>query len=239
MPAKAQAAEVAKVKRFESGVVKDPITISPDMTVRDVLGLIRQHRISGLPVVEQSEVVGIVTNRDLRFESRFDSPISEVMTKENLITVPVGTTLDQAESILHQHRVEKLLVVDDQYNLKGLITVKDIQKRLKYPNAAKDSQGRLRVGAAIGATGDFMERAEELVRRKVDVLAIDTAHGHSQRVMDAVRAIKRAKSSAAFWSGSLVRSAASDCDLRKLAAWLAICRAISGCIFTGESSLVG
>jgi IMP dehydrogenase len=149
-----------------------------------------RYRISGVPVTKGGKLVGILTNRDLRFENRFDLPISEVMTKENLITVPVGTTLEQAEAILHKHRVEKLLVVDDQYNLKGLITVKDIQKKLKYPNAAKDSQGRLRVGAAIGATADFMERAEELVSRKVDVLAIDTAHGHTSRVMAAVKALK-------------------------------------------------
>jgi len=190
-PAK-QAAEVAKVKRFESGVVKDPITITPDMTVRSVLNLTRQHKISGLPVVQGKQVVGIITNRDLRFETRFDLPIHSVMTKENLITVPVGTTLEQAQEILHRHRVEKLLVVDDHYILKGLITVKDIQKKLKYPSAAKDGQGRLRVGAAIGATGDFLERARELVARKVDVLAIDTAHGHSERVLEAVKAVKTA-----------------------------------------------
>ena len=138
-----------------------------------------RYRISGVPVTKNGKLVGILTNRDLRFETRFDLPISEVMTKENLVTVAVGTTLEQAEAILHKHRVEKLLVVDDHYDLKGLITVKDIQKKLKYPNSAKDSQGRLRVGAAIGATGDFLERAQELVARKVDVLAIDTAHGHS------------------------------------------------------------
>src|SRR5207237_57542 len=136
------------------------------------------------------KLVGILTNRDLRFETRFDLPIAKVMTKDNLITVAVGTTLEEAEAILHTHRVEKLLVVDDQYNLKGLITVKDIQKKLKYPSAAKDPQGRLRVAAALGATGDFFERAQELVARKVDVLAIDTAHGHSGRVMAAVKAIK-------------------------------------------------
>ena len=144
-----------------------------------------------MPITKNKKLVGILTNRDLRFETRTDVPISKVMTKENLITVPVGTTLEQAEQILHKHRIEKLLVVDDKYMLKGLITVKDIQKKLKYPNSAKDSQGRLRVGAAIGATGDFLERAQELAARKVDVLAIDTAHGHSSRVMDAVRTIKR------------------------------------------------
>src|SRR6202012_5706883 len=146
---------------------------------------------SGVPVTKNGKLVGILTNRDLRFENRFDAPISEVMTKENLVTVAVGTTLEQAEAILHKHRVEKLLVVDDQYNLKGLITVKDIQKKLKYPNSAKDRQGRLRVGAAIGATGDYLERANELVRCKVDVLAIDTAHAHSTSVAEAVKAIKR------------------------------------------------
>jgi IMP dehydrogenase len=186
-----QAEEVDRVKRSESGMIVDPITIGPDAPLSEAQALMTRYRISGVPVTKEGKLVGILTNRDLRFENRFDLPISEVMTKENLITVPVGTTLEQAEAILHQHRVEKLLVVDDQYYLKGLITVKDIQKKLKYPNAAKDVQGRLRVGAAIGATGDFLERAKELVSRKVDVLAIDTAHGHSTRVMDAVRTIKR------------------------------------------------
>src|ERR1051325_6637474 len=186
-----QAEEVDRVKRSESGMIVDPVTIEPEKKIADALDVMKRYRISGVPVTKEGKLVGILTNRDLRFENRFDLPISEVMTKENLITVPVGTTLEQAEAILHQHRVEKLLVVDDQYYLKGLITVKDIQKKLKYPNAAKDIQGRLRVGAAVGATGDYLERAQELVKRKVDVLAIDTAHGHSARVMDAVRTIKR------------------------------------------------
>jgi IMP dehydrogenase len=185
-----QAEEVDRVKRSESGMIVDPITIRPDQSIADAQELMRRYRISGVPVTRDGKLVGILTNRDLRFESRFDLPVSEVMTKENLVTVPVGTTLEEAEAILHQHRVEKLLVVDDNYILKGLITVKDIQKKLKYPNSAKDRQGRLRVGAAIGATGDFLERAQELVSRKVDVLAIDTAHGHSTRVMDAVKTIK-------------------------------------------------
>jgi IMP dehydrogenase len=185
-----QAEEVDRVKRSESGMIVDPVTIGPDETIAAAQALMRRYRISGVPVTKEGKLVGILTNRDLRFETRFDLPIAEVMTKANLITVPVGTTLEQAEAILHQHRVEKLLVVDDQYYLKGLITVKDIQKKLKYPNSAKDSQGRLRIGAAIGATGDFLERAQELVRRKVDVLAIDTAHGHTSRVMNAVRTIK-------------------------------------------------
>jgi IMP dehydrogenase len=185
-----QAEEVDKVKRSESGMIVDPITIGPDEPISAAQSLMSRYRISGVPVTKGGKLVGILTNRDLRFESRFDLPISEVMTKENLVTVPVGTTLEQAEAILHRHRVEKLLVVDENYNLKGLITVKDIQKKLKYPHAAKDSQGRLRVGAAIGATGDFLERAQELLARKVDVVAIDTAHGHSERVMQAVRKIK-------------------------------------------------
>jgi IMP dehydrogenase len=192
MPIDRQAEEVDRVKRSESGMIVDPITIAPDKKISDALALMERFRISGVPVTRDGKLVGILTNRDLRFESRFDLPISDVMTKDNLITVPVGTTLDEAEEILHRHRVEKLLVVDDQFVLKGLITVKDIQKKLKYPNSAKDEQGRLRAGAAIGATGDFLERAQELVRRKVDVLAIDTAHAHSIRVLDAVRAVKNA-----------------------------------------------
>jgi IMP dehydrogenase len=186
-----QAEEVDRVKRSESGMIVDPITIAPDKKISDALALMQRYRISGVPVTQDGKLVGILTNRDLRFESRFDLPISDVMTKDNLITVAVGTTLDEAEEILHRHRVEKLLVVDDQYYLKGLITVKDIQKKLKYPNSAKDEQGRLRAGAAIGATGDFLERAQELVRRKVDVLAIDTAHAHSLRVLQAIKAVKK------------------------------------------------
>jgi IMP dehydrogenase len=185
-----QAEEVDRVKRSESGMIVDPITIRPERSIGDAQQLMARYRISGVPVTKDGKLVGILTNRDLRFETRLDLPISEVMTKDNLVTVPVGTTLAQAEAILHKHRVEKLLVVDDNFNLKGLITVKDIQKKLKYPNAAKDRQGRLRVGAAIGATGDFYERAQELVARKVDVLAIDTAHGHSGRVLAAVKSIK-------------------------------------------------
>src|ERR1019366_52407 len=165
-----QAEEVDRVKRSESGMIVDPITIAPDKKISDALALMQRFRISGVPVTQDGKLVGILTNRDLRFETRFDLPIADVMTKENLITVPVGTTLEDAEIILHKHRVEKLLVVDDQYILKGLITVKDIQKKLKYPNAAKDEQGRLRVGAAIGATGDFLERAAELVSKKADVI---------------------------------------------------------------------
>src|SRR5205807_2973953 len=185
-----QANEVDKVKRSESGMIVDPVTMSPEDKISDALEVMRNYKISGVPITKNKKLVGILTNRDLRFETRFDIPISKVMTKENLITVPVGTTLEEAEKILHEHRVEKLLVVDDKYNLKGLITVKDIQKKLKYPNAAKDEHGRLRVGAAIGATGDFLERAQEIVKSKVDVLAIDSAHGHTTRVLEAIKVIK-------------------------------------------------
>jgi IMP dehydrogenase len=191
MPIERQAEEVDRVKRSESGMIVDPITIEPEAKIADALELMKRYRISGVPVTRAGKLVGILTNRDLRFENRFDLPIAQVMTKENLITVAVGTTLEEAEKILHKHRVEKLLVVDDDYYLKGLITVKDIQKKLKYPNAAKDEQGRLRVGAAIGATGDYMERARALVDKKVDVIVIDTAHGHSERVLDAVKHIKK------------------------------------------------
>lgn len=190
-----QAGEVDKVKRSESGMIVDPVTIRPDQPITDALNLMQRFRISGVPVTtEDGQLVGILTNRDLRFETNFTMPVSARMTqgRENLITVPVGTTLEDAEQILHRHRVEKLLVVDDSYMLKGLITVKDIQKKLKYPNAAKDPQGRLRCAAAVGSTKDYLERAQELVRRKVDVLAIDSAHGHSAGVMEAVRAIKKA-----------------------------------------------
>ena len=187
-----QAEEVDRVKRSESGMIVDPVTIDPEQKIADALEVMKRYRISGVPVTKNGKLVGILTNRDLRFETRYDLPIQDVMTKDNLITVSVGTTLEEAEAILHRHRVEKLLVVDDHYNLKGLITVKDIQKKLKYPNAAKDAQGRLRVGAALGSSGDFLERAQELVKRKVDVLAIDSAHGHQTRVMDAIAALKRA-----------------------------------------------
>jgi len=186
-----QAAEVDKVKRSESGMIVDPVTIEPDHRISDALDVMRRYKISGVPVTHNKKLVGILTNRDLRFETRTDILVRDVMTSENLITVPVGTTLEEAEKILHQHRVEKLLVVNGGYELKGLITVKDIQKKLKYPSAAKDSQGRLRCAAAIGATGDFLERAAELVRFRVDALAIDSAHGHSSRVLEAVRDVKK------------------------------------------------
>jgi IMP dehydrogenase len=191
MPAEKQAEEVDRVKRSESGMIVDPVTISPDITIRQALEIMNKYKISGLPVTRGSRLTGILTNRDLRFEKNHAQLVSSVMTKENLVTVPVGTTLDEAERILQKHRIEKLLVVDQDFNLKGLITVKDIQKKLEYPRAAKDEHGRLRVGAAVGATGDFLERAVELSKAKVDVLAIDTAHGHSFRVMEAIKAIRQ------------------------------------------------
>jgi IMP dehydrogenase len=185
-----QAAEVDKVKRSESGMIVDPVTVSPDARVADALALMSRYRISGVPVTVGPRLVGILTNRDLRFETRTELPVSDLMTKENLITVPVGTTLDQAREILHKHKVEKLLVVDKEFNLKGLITVKDIQKQIKYPHACKDSLGRLRVGAALGVSADVLDRVAALVDAKVDVVCVDTAHGHNVGVARTVEAIR-------------------------------------------------
>jgi IMP dehydrogenase len=199
-----QADEVDKVKRSESGMIVDPVTISQDRPVREALHVMERYHISGVPVVdEDGHLVGIITNRDLRFETRFDLPVSEVMTPQPLVTVPVGTTLDQAKAVLQEHRIEKLLVIDDDKHLKGLITVKDIQKAIKYPTAAKDDLGRLRVAAAIGATGDYQERADALVNARVDCLVIDTAHGHSLRVIEAVRDIKRRHSETQLIAGNI------------------------------------
>ncbi|MDO8438036.1 MAG: IMP dehydrogenase [Nitrosomonadaceae bacterium] len=192
MPTESQAAHVAKVKRFESGVVKDPITIPPSMTVREVLNLTRQYKISGLPVVEGARVVGIVTNRDLRFETNLDQPIRNIMTpKERLITVKEGTSREEAMALLHQHRLERVLVVNADFELCGLITVKDIIKTSEHPNACKDDLGRLRVGAAIGVGEGSDERAEALAEAGVDVLIVDTAHGHSQGVLERVQWVKK------------------------------------------------
>ena len=191
MTIEAQAGEVDKVKRSESGMIVDPVTVSPTAKVAEALELMSKYRISGVPVTKGSKLVGILTNRDLRFETRTNLPVSELMTKDELITVPVGTTLEQAKETLHRHKVEKLLVVDKDYNLKGLITVKDIQKQIKYPSACKDSLGRLRVGAAVGVTADVLDRAAALVEAKVDVVAVDTAHGHTTRVIETVEAIKK------------------------------------------------
>jgi IMP dehydrogenase len=192
LPPARQAAEVAKVKRFESGVVKEPITISPTMTVRDVLEITRKHRISGLPVVEAGRVVGIVTNRDLRFETNLDQPVSAIMTPaDRLVTVPEGTDLETAKALMHRHRLERVLVVNGASELRGLITVKDILKSTEHPLACKDDMGRLRVGAAISVASDNEERAELLVAAGVDVIVVDTAHGHSQGVLDRIAWVKQ------------------------------------------------
>jgi IMP dehydrogenase len=192
MPASAQAAQVSKVKRFESGVVKDPITIPPDMMVRDVLNLIRRHRISGLPVVDKAKVVGIVTNRDLRFETSLDQPVSNIMTpKSRLVTVPESASTEDAMKLMHDHRLERVLVVNDSFELKGLITVKDMLMTSEHPDAAKDEHGSLRVGAAVGVGEGTDERVDALVEAGADVIIVDTAHGHSQGVIDRVGWIKK------------------------------------------------
>jgi IMP dehydrogenase len=206
-----QAEEVDKVKRSESGMIVDPVTIRPDRPVREALQVMERFHISGVPVVDESgHLVGIITNRDLRFETRFDIPVAEVMTKQPLVTVPVGTTLEQAKAVLQKHRIEKLLVVDEDKHIKGLITVKDIQKAIKYPTAAKDDLGRLRVAAAIGATGDYRERADELVKARVDCLVIDTAHGHSSRVIEAVKDIKKRHSETDLIAGNVGTTAGAQ-----------------------------
>ncbi|HKF66606.1 MAG TPA: IMP dehydrogenase [Vicinamibacterales bacterium] len=189
-----QASEVDRVKRSESGMIVNPITLSPTNRIYEALELMKKYSISGVPITDdgskEGKLVGILTNRDLRFETNVNRPIADIMTRDRLITVPVGTTLDAARDILHQHKVEKLLVVDRDFRLKGLITVKDIQKAVKYPNASKDSLGRLRCGAAIGVAKDTLERAEALVHANVDVLVVDTAHGHQQGVLDMVRRVR-------------------------------------------------
>jgi IMP dehydrogenase len=188
---KAQATEVSKVKRFESGVVKDPLVVSPTMLVRDVIQLQRQHGISGLPVVDDGKIVGIVTNRDIRFETNLNQPVSNIMTpRDRLVTVKEGATLDQAQALLHKSRLERLLVVKDTFELAGLITVKDIQKAKDHPDACKDDMGRLRVGAGIGVGGDNLERASALIEAGVDCIVVDSSHGHAQGVLDMVKAVK-------------------------------------------------
>jgi len=187
-----QAAEVARVKRYEAGVVRDPITIAPDMKVRDVIELTRQHKFSGMPVLEGKRVVGVVTNRDLRFETRLDARVAEVMTpRERLVTVREGASLDEAKALMHKHRLERVLVINNEFELRGLITVKDITKAVEHPNAAKDEQGKLRVGAAVGVGEGTEERCELLAQAGADVLVVDTAHGHSRGVLDRVRWVKR------------------------------------------------
>jgi IMP dehydrogenase len=200
----AQAAEVDKVKRSESGMIVDPVTCRPEQSIAEALAIMARYKISGVPIVDNTgKLRGILTNRDLRFETRPDRPISSRMTHENLITTPVGTTLEQAKKLLHEHRIEKLLVVDRAGTLKGLITVKDIQKAIKYPNAAKDRLGRLRVGAAVGVSKDLLDRARELVRAKVDVLVLDSSHGHSQGVLDALRLLRKRFLSVSIIAGNV------------------------------------
>jgi IMP dehydrogenase len=212
LPPVAQAAEVAKVKRFESGVVKDPITVPPDMTVRDVLGITRQYRISGLPVVEGIRVVGIVTNRDLRFENNLDQPVRNIMTpSERLVTVKEGASLEEATELLHRHRLERVLVVNGDMELKGLVTVKDILKSSEHPDACKDELGRLRVGAAVGVGEGTEERVAVLIEAGADLIVVDTAHGHSQNVLDRVRWVKRNFPSAQVVGGNIAtRDAAKE-----------------------------
>ncbi len=210
LPPKAQAGEIAKVKRFESGVVKDPVTISPAMTVRDVLRITQEHKISGLPVLEGNRVVGIVTNRDLRFETHLDQPIRNIMTpRERLVVVKEGDSRETAMELMHRHRLERVLVVNDAFELRGLITVKDILKSTEHPHACKDGLGRLRVGAAVGVGAGTEERVELLVEAGVDVIVVDTAHGHSQGVLDRVRWIKRRFPEAQVIGGNIATAAAA------------------------------
>jgi IMP dehydrogenase len=209
-----QASEVDRVKRSESGMIVNPITLSSTNRIYEALELMKKYRISGVPITEdgskEGKLVGILTNRDLRFESQLDRPIGDIMTREPLFTVPVGTTLEQAREFLHRHKVEKLLVVDERYMLKGLITVKDIQKMIKYPNACKDALGRLRVGAAIGVGKDALERAAALVAAHVDVLVVDTAHGHSQGVLDMVRRLRREYPDVDLVAGNVATAEATE-----------------------------
>jgi IMP dehydrogenase len=206
----AQALEVDQVKKSESGMIVDPITMRPEQKIYEALEQMEKYRISGLPITKDGKLVGILTNRDLRFETQLEQPIADVMTKENLVTVPPGTTLEEAKYHLHKHRIEKLLVVDENFNLKGLITIKDIEKVRKYPFACKDDLGRLRVGAAIGVGGDREERLEALVRAGVDVVVLDTAHGHSRSVLDAIVDIRRAYPDLQLVAGNIATAEAAE-----------------------------
>ena len=207
----AQALEVDKVKKSESGMIVDPITMSPNQKIREALDIMERYRISGVPIIKtDGKLVGILTNRDLRFETDLDLPISARMTKRNLVTVPVGTTLEEAKEHLKHTRVEKLLVVDDERYLRGLITIKDIEKIKKYPNACKDSIGRLRAGAAVGPTSDMMERVEALFKSGVDLIVVDTAHGHSRKVIDAVRSIKQSYPTVEVMAGNIATAEAAE-----------------------------
>jgi IMP dehydrogenase len=210
MSSAAQALEVDQVKKSESGMIVDPITMDPDQKIYEALELMQKYRISGVPITKNGHLVGILTNRDLRFETQLDQPISNVMTKDKLVTVPPGTTLEEAKKHLHEHRIEKLLVVDDSYELQGLITIKDIEKVRKYPNACKDEMGRLRVGAAVGVGDDFEERLSMLVDKGVDAVIIDTAHGHSQSVIDAVAEARRNYPELSLIAGNIATAGAAE-----------------------------
>nr|NIQ93041.1 IMP dehydrogenase [Desulfuromonadales bacterium]NIS39405.1 IMP dehydrogenase [Desulfuromonadales bacterium] len=205
-----QALEVDQVKKSESGMIVDPITMDPDQKIFEALEVMEKYRISGIPITKNGKLVGILTNRDLRFETNFDQPIANVMTKDNLVTVPPGTTLEEAKEHLHKHRIEKLLVVEDDYRLTGLITIKDIEKVRKYPNACKDEFGRLRVGAAVGVGPDREERLEALIQADVDVVVIDTAHGHSQGVLDAIRDTKASYKDLQLIAGNIATAEAAE-----------------------------
>jgi len=204
-----QALEVDTVKRSQSGMIVDPITLGPTARLSDAVALMERYHISGVPITENGKLIGILTNRDIRFRTEFDQPIGDLMTRDGLITVPLGTTLEDAKNILHQHRIEKLPVVDEEGRLRGLITVKDIQKQIEFPHSTLDEQGRLRVGAAVGVGKDAEERAEELVRNGVDVLVVDTAHGHSENVIDTVRRLKR-RTSVPVIAGNIATADAAD-----------------------------
>src|SRR5210317_1042060 len=206
----AQALEVDQVKKSESGMIVDPITMAPDQKIYEALELMEKYRISGVPITKDGHLVGILTNRDLRFETQLDQPISNVMTKDKLVTVPPGTTLEEAKKHLHEHRIEKLLVVDDSYELQGLITIKDIEKVRKYPNACKDEMGRLRVGAAVGVGDDFEERLSMLVDKGVDAIIIDTAHGHSQSGIEAVAEARRNYPDLSLIAGNIATASAAE-----------------------------
>ena len=205
----AQAAEVDKVKKSESGMILDPITISPNQTIRDAHEIMSNYRISGIPVTKDKKLVGILTNRDLRFEPRMDLAVSQIMTRDNLITVPEGTSLAKAREILHEHRIEKLPVVNEEFELKGLITIKDIQKQIEYPTACKDAHGRLRVAAAVGVGTDVEERVKRLVKVGIDMIVVDTAHGHSQSVIDTVKYIKKHYPSMDVLAGNIATAQAA------------------------------
>ena len=209
MSVEAQAKEVDRVKRSEHGVITDPFFLGPDNLVRDAVALMERYKISGVPITRNGKLVGILTNRDLRFETNFDQPIENVMTKDRLVTAPVGTTLEEAQRILGKHRIEKLPLVDENGYLKGLITIKDIEKSIQYPNSARDKNGRLLVGAAVGTAANTMERVAALVEAKVDIVAVDTAHGHSHKVIEQVKAIKKVYPDLPLIAGNVATAAAT------------------------------